>query len=56
LNKGFKKEILDGIKFNSATASTSTRVNNSRHSRDDDDDPLRVPGTGSRRPRPYPEW
>ncbi|XP_045181324.2 proteasome inhibitor PI31 subunit-like [Mercenaria mercenaria] len=54
LCKHFKKEILDELKPSSPKAGTSRRGNNSRQR--DDHDPLRVPGTGSRRPRPTPEW
>ncbi|KAH3792986.1 hypothetical protein DPMN_146488 [Dreissena polymorpha] len=55
LCKDFKKEILDTLKPASSKPSSSSRGRNSR-SRDKDDVPLRVPGTGSHRPRPTPEW
>ncbi|XP_052761514.1 proteasome inhibitor PI31 subunit-like [Mya arenaria] len=67
LNKEFKKEILDEMKSTtSPRAGQSRERSNSRERerggqsrqprRDDDDDPLRVPGTGNRRPRPTQPW
>lgn len=55
LCKNFKKEILDELKPSSPKVGTSRRGENSRQ-RNEDDDPLRIPNTGNRRPRPTPEW
>ncbi|KAL4217689.1 Proteasome inhibitor PI31 subunit [Mactra antiquata] len=55
LCKSFKKEILNEMVPSSPKAGTS-KPRNVTEDKDRDHDPLRVPNTGSRRPRPTPEW
>jgi len=63
LSRDFKKEVISEFKPSSPRAGNSRdrsssrdRGSNSRQRRDEDDDPLRVPGTGNRRPGPRPDW